>query len=883
MNAYLRKEIRLLLPSFAFAMVAALSIWLIPPDSKQGQNHWMWLIIFPILVCPALVVMMALDSFGREMSCNTFANLLSQPISRSRIWWTKSSLLALALITIFGTWVLSLLMHLPGFFWANSNEMHDMFITAALLVVTVYSGGLWTVLLLRQVGAAFWFTLIAPAALATLTGYVTDRFGEASQVEHNIICVLVTYSVASFVWAWRLFLRAQDVQWTGGEIALPTWVKLPRMFVPPVKLAGRRPMLALLVKEFQLHQSQFIIAGFLAILHSAIIVARNAHGGLRQKWAWDFVAEYFWALWMLMPMLVGCAAVAEERKLGTLEGQLCLPARRRTQFIIKFGAGLGLAVFFGFIIPLLLEGKRILPDFNGLLSGRLFSQSPFTHEKVTTLVNLINTVLPFLPLFGIAIALFFVAFYASALSRNTLQAIGPSILGFIIIWALFLGAMNIESVVGYPLWRGGLIYLIGLPALLVTLVCLTYWNFKRVFVGWPVSRQNGIVLFTSLGLVMVLTTAIYQRSWELFGRFEPSHGASRIAGNEPVRVSRQGWRLSLLFPDGREWSSKLDFSKATLWQTVTGTWMLNNILHDGRFLEGSNWVNVVTSVGDIVGLKSDGSLWVSKNQKEPTKLVRHGKDADWKNLASCWGLPFVLKTNGTLWTIGTNNFWGKAWPGLCAFEPRQLGNDSDWAEILTLGSRNVFRKTDGRTYVYPNMTSSPKESITLEQGTVAERVPGYERRDWIAIANADNTWGSPVQIGLKSDGSLIVAGRYQAHKSSIEFVATNERIEGETNWVALDGNFGTIVSLKANGTLWLWDFFGFAHDEQSESPQPTQLGQSSTWRGIGSDVDGAIALSGDGSVWYWQLMNRENSRDFFPLFGPSRKPQLIGNIFSKLE
>ena len=37
----------------------------------------------------------------------------------------------------------------------------------------------------------------------------------------------------------------------------------------------------------------------------------------------------------MMPLLIGCEAVAEERRLGTLEGQLCLPVKRRTQFAVK--------------------------------------------------------------------------------------------------------------------------------------------------------------------------------------------------------------------------------------------------------------------------------------------------------------------------------------------------------------------------------------------------------------------------------------------------------------------------------------------------------------------------------------------------------------------
>ncbi|NOS69914.1 MAG: ABC transporter permease [Verrucomicrobia bacterium] len=899
MNAYLRKEIRLLLPSFGIALVMALSVWLIPPYSNQGQSRWLWLIIFPMLLCPALLVMMALDSFGREISSNTLANLLAQPISRTRIWWTKTSLLATALLAVFGVWWFSLLMHLPAWFSSNPEGMDDMFMAATLLVLTVFSGGLCSVLIFRQVGAAFWFTLIVPAALAMLTGYCTDKFGDVLSHERNITVVLVTYSIAGYFWARRLFLRAQDVHWTGGNIALPAWFKLPRMFAQSAKLAGRRPRLALIVKEFQLHQSQFIIAGVLALLHLTMIVLRHSYAGLKEAWALEFVAFQFWTLWVVMPLLIGCAAVAEERKLGTLEGQLCLPARRRTQFVIKFGVALGLALFFGFVMPLLFEGGRILPDFSSSFGpGRLFSNGFFSYEDLANnYLTIIKSVLPFLPLLVTAVVFFVIAFYASTLGRNTLQAIGPSILGIIIVWALLLGAMNIEDIVGYPLWQGGLIYVIGAPVLMISLAWLTYWNFKHVLVGWPVWRRNVIVFFTSLGLVMALTTAIYQRSWELLQRLEPSHGATRIAGTDPVRVSSQGWKVSFLFPDGGAWSAKLAFSRPSLWEAVTGNWRLKNILQDGQFFEGTNWSNVGASARDIIALQRDGSLWVSEKPdeparaqvinatllNEPVKLVRYGNDSDWKNLVSFLVSPLALKTNGTLWVIGPTNKFIKTWPGLRAFEPRRLGSDSDWAEITTLGNHAVLHKIDGRTFVHPYLNSSPAETLYLGEGIIAERVPGYDRQEWSTLVTVNRPRGIPVHLGLTRSGMLVIASEYRMQKNRFELVTLNSKIGRETNWVALAGNYGPPVTLKEDGTLWLWDFSDYQPSMQPEGFEPIQIGERSDWRGIVSDFGGLIALASDGSVWYWQLINRGDSGDLFPLLCPSRKPQLIGNIFAKSE
>ena len=44
-----------------------------------------------------MAVFIALNSFGAEISSGTFSMLLSQPVSRDRIWRTKTLVLAAAL------------------------------------------------------------------------------------------------------------------------------------------------------------------------------------------------------------------------------------------------------------------------------------------------------------------------------------------------------------------------------------------------------------------------------------------------------------------------------------------------------------------------------------------------------------------------------------------------------------------------------------------------------------------------------------------------------------------------------------------------------------------------------------------------------------------
>ena len=885
MNALVKKEIRLLLPGWAIGL-AAVCLGYFWAD-HQHSTSWFrvyGLFAFPFLLGPAMVLMMTLSSFGHELSAGTFSLLLAQPISRRRIWLTKTVLLAGAVVSVWTVWWLALILNqnAPLF----PEDFRDLMVTTILFLLAVYSGGLCSVLLLRQVGAAFWFTLIVPSALAFLTAYCSEKFGQEIHTERNLTLVLATYSVGSFFWARQMFLRAQDVQWTGGDIALPAWIRSPQFFAPSGKMVGRHPRRALFVKELQLHQSQFIIAGVLLMLHLGMIATRKLGDGFTDSPTMEFVTSWFWAFWLVMPLLIGCVSVAEERKLGTLEAQLCLPVRRRTQLVIKFAAAAALSVFLGVVMPLLLEGSRILPD----LWTRLATLS-------------IELPVAFLRFCLIAIGICAISFHVSTMVRNTLQAVGPAIAGILIAWTLLMGAPAIDELVGYPLWHGRLIYVIGVPVLTATLAGLAYWNFKRVLVGWPVWRRNLVVILAALVLVMATTTAIYQRAWELAEKLEPPHGPARLQASDIVSVTDRGFGPAIQFADGRSWSCQLYFQQGGWLTSLVNDWTVKEA-PGGGFLAGTNWSSVWYSSRDVVALQRDGSLWVSENpgpsgtwidgmpaKQEATTLVRYGDESDWKNLVGSWSSAYLLKRDGTLWQLGPKTFDSKIkWPGLRAFTPKRLGNDADWAEIFTLNARTVFRKTDGRVYVYPAVNTRQGETITLEEGLTLAHSPELERDHWRDLIWAWSPQSSSFQLGVAADGTFRVAAVFQPDlKGQYQLVAQDALLNPETNWLAAvqapssyRAAHVSAVTLKSDGTLWAWNFPDNPL-EKPQSAQATRLGTHSDWVGISHSAGGIVSLAADGGLWFWRFPGGNGSEDIQPLIRPSRKPQLLGNIFDQAE
>jgi ABC-type transport system involved in multi-copper enzyme maturation permease subunit len=924
MNPFLKKEIRLLLPSCLIGVALTFVNWFAPSNSNDFVR--MFLSALPFLFCPAMVVMLALDSFGVEISSGTFTSLLAQPISREQIWRTKSMLLLAAIVIILVAWWISFFLNASIRFVASVGDVYDVMLGTSMFALVVYSGGLWTVLLLRQVAAAFWFTLIVPAALLTISSFFLQDSSNGI-IEVVAIIVLTAYCIAGYFFARWLFLRAQDVAWTGGTVTLPEWKSARRLLTDSGAKRIWRPRAALLVKEFQLHQSQFVLAGALLVLHLGVLAVKKL-SHIKQNSALELVVEIFWGLWLVLPMLVGAAAVAEERKLGTLEGQLCLPVKRRTQFAIKFSTVLFLSVLFGVVMPLLLEGTRIFPDLHLAIGFHsVMSQSLFFFWNHSFLLG-------FLMLTTFAAFIGAISFYASTFARNTLQALGPAVLGILVTGFVLVAAYLPERFVNDPLWRGWLVYFIGVPIVTLTIIRLTFWNYKHVVVGWRMVGWNISVLAAALALVTTVTTAVYHRAWEKLTLFEPPHGTARFTLSNPPTLIEE-WNISTVrLPDGKIWTDDYTYNYPVNTSAPNPVaWLLGDIglmpLAGGHFLDGSNWVSVIHAAGqEQVGIKADGTLWVSENPTRRERsanggwkmtkagdLARFGSETNWSSLA--WnGLSMLLvKNDGTLWRWGVTNWDYKLheWPGFRAFTPYRLGTESNWAEVywaevFLLGYEPCLRKTDGSVWTPLNnsrwnpLIGYPEQALELEPGFSVERATPLEHGKW---RSTTSTWsGLGYRLGVSADGTFRIWAdqRLNNQSRSYEWTAVDLQFGKDTNWLAVAGEGGNrnekIVTLKNDGTLWLWNF---NHDDRRGDDaerdehemldvKPVRLGTHSDWIAVAGADGGIISLAADGSFWYWPLgrpselehfydYGNGNNSHFEPLLDMSRKPQLLGNIF----
>jgi hypothetical protein len=739
MNPLIRKETRLLLPAWIAALVVVtMPVW---PGLDWGDAKPVLLIIFG-----AAILGLALSPFGQEMSLGTFGLLLVQPEDRRRFWRVKTGLLAVALGSVWALFALCLWMRV----WVNGDDL-DMLKGSLLITLLAFSGGLWSTLLLRDIVTSLSFACVVPMAICAATlltvGHWIDP--ESSRFSNILSCVLAVYLAAGFLWARRLFLGAQEVAWSGGQIPL-AGVRVAPLRWLAFEIKGRQNRWTALVrKELQLQEVTMFLIPIMALLHlAALAICHFSPQWIGKEQMKEMLLGAIPCVWLgVVPLLIGCVVVAEERRLNTLDNLLCLPISKRASFAVKLAVALALGIVVGGIIPWFLLGM------GGVRPGGFGLQIAVE----------------------VAAAITVVAFYASTMSRGVLQAIPTAFCVPVLIWIVIDLFSNFIFAHGYYLTIATLAW----PAMILTLVWLAFKNYQQLQIGWRVWLGNLTRAGAVFGCVTLAALAIFDRPWELFQSLEPRHGPTRIsgAGRASIAVSESG--PCILLPDGTLWVGERGPSAKSI---------------SGRFAPGSNWVEIAAGSGGAVAIQSDGSLWRIRNTSDIGQI---GSDSDWKKIAGDIYFFHALKQDGTLWiaTYVTNHI----------ATPVRVGDDSDWVDVRG----RSFVKRDGSHWGWKTTPIGAHGQRFLSAGLEPDRW-SMEETNWSSWAGCNpilrirtdgSLWASGEYIPSNIFGEKVRPGK---HREAV-------RVGTKSDWVALGGGGSPCVALEADGTLWTIKFSQSKH------------------------------------------------------------------------
>lgn len=266
----------------------------------------------------------------------------------------------------------------------------------------------------------------------------------------------------------------------------------------------------------------------------------------------------------------------------------------------------------------------------------------------------------------------------------------------------------------------------------------------------------------------------------------------------------------------------------------------------------------------MLGLKSDGSLWgwglnnngqlgdgTTTNVLSPKKIDSGYSRIDIRKTASSTGgswLIIGLKTDGSLWTWGTDNSSGALGIGSTnsAKTPQKIGENYESYRPINEQAAFIAKKADGTLWVWGKGIGylAGKPEINLP-------TPTQINPEFTSIYTYKN-----ITIGTKKDGST-----WGWSRNNFSLLGDGTQTPSTTTPKQIDGNYTQLIecseqifAIKSDTTLWTWG--GTPPDEEylnyyeNNTPIAT-FTRKLIGTGFKSIPTCGLALKYDGTLWGW--------------------------------
>jgi alpha-tubulin suppressor-like RCC1 family protein len=285
----------------------------------------------------------------------------------------------------------------------------------------------------------------------------------------------------------------------------------------------------------------------------------------------------------------------------------------------------------------------------------------------------------------------------------------------------------------------------------------------------------------------------------------------------------------------------------------------------------NTWSSVAeTSASELyhtLAIRTDGTLWAwGRNTDGQLGLnlgatahrsspVQVGTRNDWVSATVNSGGSMAVRSDGTIWTWGTNgpNYQlgiGDS-PNVSRSSPVQIGTISTWASASLGTNYSVILQNNGDAYTTGmNSTdfayNSVNRSSPVQLGTLS---------NWAQVDG-----GYLYSLAVKTDGTLWswgFNGSGVLGDGTITGRSSPVQIGTLTNWSSVAAGYLSSHALKTDGTLWGWGSNAdgmLGNDQTTNLSSPIQIG-TRTWRSIadkgGFQQTHNMAIRSDGTLWAW--------------------------------
>jgi alpha-tubulin suppressor-like RCC1 family protein len=275
------------------------------------------------------------------------------------------------------------------------------------------------------------------------------------------------------------------------------------------------------------------------------------------------------------------------------------------------------------------------------------------------------------------------------------------------------------------------------------------------------------------------------------------------------------------------------------------------------------WLNIAGGNYFSLATKTDGTLWSwgyngfgqlgLGNLTYRSSPVQVGALTTWSKIAGGYKHTLATKTNGTLWSWGSGAIYGQLGLGNTSnySSPKQVGALTTWLNIACGRYHTIATKTDGTLWSWGSNNSGQlglgdtiKRSSPVQVGALTT---------WLNIAcGAYHTLANKTDGTLWSWGSGVFHG--QLGLGNTTAYSSPKQVGALTTWSKIACGASYTIATKTDGTLWSWgdnQYGQLGLGNPTAYSSPKQVGALTTWSKIACGKTHTIATKTDGTLWSW--------------------------------
>ncbi len=279
---------------------------------------------------------------------------------------------------------------------------------------------------------------------------------------------------------------------------------------------------------------------------------------------------------------------------------------------------------------------------------------------------------------------------------------------------------------------------------------------------------------------------------------------------------------------------------------------------------GEDWVAISSGGAYSLLIKSDGTLWsfgsnsggqtglgtIVGSTIEPTQI---GSDDDWLQISAGGSHSLALKEDGTLWSFGdnSNGMTGHNTDDGVTLTPTQVGIDADWSQISAGNHHSMAIKSDGTLWSFGTNSYGRTGLGTTVGDTLVPTQVGVDV-DWELVSAGDSH-----TLAIKSDNTMWAFGANsngQTGQGTVDGEITSPTQVGvDTDWESISASIASSFAIKSGGTLW-----SFGSNDRGrtglgtivgDTLAPTQVGSDTDWESVSAGFVHSLVIKADNSLW----------------------------------